>query len=157
MYKYFNECETIEDVKKAFKQWVKKLHPDCGGNAEEFCEMKNEYDKVFEEFKYTFRNHKGQTYTKQTTTENAEEYADIILAMMKMQGVKVELIGTWLWATGNTKLYKEELKALGFRYSSKKKAWSWHSGTYYRRSRIKTSMDDIRNYYGTDTLKQAYI
>ena len=154
-YKYFAECESIEDVKALFKKWAKKLHPDCGGSQEEFVEMKKEYDRAFEEMKYTFRNSAGQTYTKENTTENAEEYAEIIIQMMKMQGVKVELIGTWLWATGNTKVYKEELKALGFKYSAKKQAWSWHSSPYYHRSRYRMTMDDIRNRYGTATLKQA--
>lgn len=156
-YKYFGNCETIEDVKAEFKKWAKKLHPDCGGDEAEFVKMKAEYDEVFEALKYTFRNAQGATYTKETTDENAEAYAEVVLKMMKMEGVKVELIGTWLWATGATKAYKDELKALGFKWSAKKCAWSWHSSPYYRHSRRKTTMDDIRRTYGTETLKEKFV
>ncbi len=45
-YKYFKDCNTIEEVKKAFKPLAMKLHPDKGGKQEEFIAMKQEYDRI---------------------------------------------------------------------------------------------------------------
>lgn len=41
--KYFN---GNEDLKKQYRAWCKKLHPDHGGNAEEFKKMVEEYQEA---------------------------------------------------------------------------------------------------------------
>ena len=46
--KYFTNCKTAEELKKAYRTWAKKLHPDLGGNAEEFKVMQAEYEKLWE-------------------------------------------------------------------------------------------------------------
>ena len=48
---YFMGCETIEDVKARFKELAKRLHPDNGGNAEEFKKMMSEYTIAFNRYK----------------------------------------------------------------------------------------------------------
>ena len=44
---YFSKCKTKEDARKRFKILVKKMHPDNGGNAKQFIEMKEEYSKLW--------------------------------------------------------------------------------------------------------------
>ncbi len=45
--KYFvNFPYTAETLKAEFRELAKKLHPDTGGNAEEFKAMQNEYEQV---------------------------------------------------------------------------------------------------------------
>ena len=55
-----------------------------------------------------------------------EEFRQIIDLLMKLEGIEVELCGSWLWIGGNTKEHKDALKAAGCRWCSKKKLWSWH-------------------------------
>ena len=45
--KYFTECTTIEELKKAYGTACMKLHPDLNGNAteEEFKKMNAEYNE----------------------------------------------------------------------------------------------------------------
>ena len=38
----------------------------------------------------------------------------------KMENVSIEVIGAFLWVSGNTKPYKEELKALNMKWSNNK-------------------------------------
>jgi hypothetical protein len=44
---YFNHVSNKADLKKAFRDWSKKLHPDMqNGNSAEFIKMKNQYDNM---------------------------------------------------------------------------------------------------------------
>lgn len=54
----------------------------------------------------------------------------------------------WIWISGNSYAYKNELKRFGFRYAGKKKMWYWHSEKFQKKSYKALSMDEIRNYYG---------
>ena len=41
---YFSEHNTKEDTKRLYFMLCKSLHPDKGGNAEDFIELKRQYD-----------------------------------------------------------------------------------------------------------------
>ena len=44
--KYFSDCVDKEHTKHRYKTLVKALHPDNGGNPEEFKDMLNQYNKL---------------------------------------------------------------------------------------------------------------
>ena len=45
--KYFvNFPYTAESLKNEYREFCKKLHPDTGGNAQDFAEMMNEYEQT---------------------------------------------------------------------------------------------------------------
>ena len=133
MRNYFEGCSTNEEIKARFKQLAKELHPDCGGDAEAFKEMMNQFQQA-EKFGWnTFTNKEGKTYTKKAT-ETPQEFADIISKVVHMEGVKIEIIGSWVWLTGNTMQYKDAIKAAGFWWSRNKKAW-YHNGDKERTRR----------------------
>ena len=80
-----------------------------------------------------------------------EEFRQIIDLLMKLEGIDVELCGSWLWIGGNTKEHKDALKAAGCRWCSKKKLWSWHhpeEGQRYSK-RGNKDMSYIRTKYGS--------
>ena len=65
-----------------------------------------------------------------------------------------EQSGCWIWVTGNTYGAKDALKAAGFKWCNNKKAWSWHAGErYYKKSKRKLSMEELRNLYGSEEVK----
>lgn len=41
---YFADCEDKEHARSRYKSMAKEMHPDRGGNAAEFSEMKRQYD-----------------------------------------------------------------------------------------------------------------
>jgi curved DNA-binding protein CbpA len=43
---FFDNIKSKKDLKKSYRELSKKMHPDKGGNAEEFKKMQNEYDKL---------------------------------------------------------------------------------------------------------------
>ena len=69
-----------------------------------------------------------------------------------MDGIIIEVCGSWVWVTGNTREHKEELKALSFRWSSNKSAWYFHRDGYRKRSNKHMSLDDIRGFYGSERI-----
>lgn len=110
---------------------------------------------IHSQYSNTHKNKDGETYTKETT-ETPEQFKDIInqLFNLKMDGVSIEIVGTFIWLTGNTKPYKDDIKALEFRYSPKKYAWYKAPSDYKKRSRKNYDMDTIRGMYGSQKVKE---
>lgn len=148
--KYFSNCQSLEDVKTTFKTLAKQLHPDCGGNAELFKQMMTEYKTAFERWKNCDNTSHSQ---QKNAAETPEQYADIINQIIFFDGVQIEIIGSWIWLSGNTYQYKDQIKALGFFYSSSKKSWYYTGSTEksYRRGRY--SMNKLRERWGSQTIQ----
>ena len=142
--------ETIEELKALYRKLALKHHPDLGGDTETMKTVNSEYDSLFVEVKTFRRNSKGEVYEKETE-EAPEHFKDIIDALIKlnMEKVEVELIGCFLWLSGNTKPYKNEIKELGFKWSKNKSSWYLAPDDYRKRSRKDYSMNDIRSMYGS--------
>lgn len=135
---YFNNINTLEELKKAYRKLAIKLHPDRGGDSNEFIRMKDEYDKLFSRLN--------------TSKETNETYSNIIDALISYD-LDIEIIGTWIWIQGDTKPIKEKLKELKFRWSGKKQAWYWHDGEYKKRNRKNYSLDEIRSMHDSKKVK----
>ena len=155
--RFFNDCKCIEELKAEYKRLALKFHPDMPtGNLEIMQLVNAEYDRLFAILKDVHSKKDGTTYQATgdwTTSETPEQYRDIISALIKMKGIQIELCGSWLWMTGETMQYKEQLKELGCLWSANKKAW-YYTGSPIkdkRRSHYK-SMDEIRNAWGSQKI-----
>ena len=107
--------------------------------------------------RFTNNARQEYTYTYHETAERAtmQKLYDLITA--KMDGVTIEMIGTWIWVSGNTRRYKDLLgkNGLGLRFSGKRKMW-YFTTTRKRGGRYsRKSMDDLRNKYGARTFQVA--
>lgn len=152
--KWFNNPSTLEELKQQYKKLALKHHPDLGGNTTDMQEINNEYDKLFQTLKNTHKTVDGKTYTaSRETTETPEEFKNIINVLINIAGIKIELCGSWLWITGNTKEHKEILKSLHFRWSKSKCAWYYHTEDYKKSSKKTYSLNEIRDLYGSETIK----
>lgn len=146
--KYFTNCKTLEELKATYKKLALKNHPDVAGGSEETMKAINkEYDEVFPRLKNIHTNKDGEQYTKENN-ETPNEFKDIITAILRMEFVTVEVIGSFLWVSGNTKPYRDELKKLGFKWHQTKACWYKSPEGYRKYGKKSYSMDEIKEMYG---------
>ena len=137
---------TQEELKKMYRKLAMKHHPDSGGDTETMKKVNAEYEELFKRVGHVHMNAKGEKYEK-ATTETPEHFINIINILIRFEGVVTEIIGTFIWCSGNTKPYKETFKELGFRWSSNKTSWYLAPEGYKRRSGKNYSLQDIRDMY----------
>ncbi|MCL2619377.1 MAG: DnaJ domain-containing protein [Defluviitaleaceae bacterium] len=148
-YKYFTPTpQTAEETKKMYRKLAKQYHPDNGGDTQKMSEVNNEYHELWEKLKNVHVNAKGEQYERETN-ETPEEFINLINILMGLEGIVIEIIGCFVWVSGDTKPHREALKALKFRWHSKKLCWYLAPEDYKPRSRKDYDMDEIRHMYGT--------
>lgn len=148
--KWFNECTTLEEVKATYKKLAKQYHPDLGGDTLAMQEINKEY--AFASAKAA----KGANLSEEETENEiqySEEYRQAIEKIIHLEGITIELVGYWIWVTGNTYPVKATLKDAGFLFAPNKLAWYFRTGEYKVNKGGKKSLDEIRSKYGSEVLK----
>ena len=151
--KWFTNVHTVEELRKQYRQLMKKHHPDVGGSTEDAKQINAEYDRLYAVLsrQEAQKRPQGEREYKDTTEDKAAEDKAIRAVLDALAGIDadVEIIGAWVWVTRNSFPYKELLKSLNFRYASRKRAWYFHADEYHRRSKREVSLDEIREKYGS--------
>lgn len=119
---YFTQCKTLDELKAEYRRLAMKHHPDRGGDTATMQRINAEYETRFEELK---NEHNATRDEAHQTNEAPADFIRIIEALLKLDGVEVELCGCWLWIGGNTYQHKDALKAAGCRWSQNKQRWYW--------------------------------
>ena len=145
---FMPQPETLEELKSLYRKLAMLHHPDRGGSDEAMKAVNAEYDLLFPRLKNVHKNKDGEKYEKETT-ETVDSFKDLITELMKMDDVTIEVIGSFVWVTGNTVAYKERLKELRFLWHRKKVAWYLKPEDYKRQSHRDYSFDEIRTMYGS--------
>ena len=150
---YFKNANTLEELRKQYRDLLKIHHPDNGGNVSDMQEINAEYDRLFKMLKD--RHDSNTTDSDKTSYSNMKydftediKLREILNKIIGFQGITIEICGSWIWVF-NSYNYRKELKEMGFKYAVKKKAWHWHSEAFKKKSRKTLSMTDIRSYYGS--------
>ena len=157
MNRYFYQCKSVNDIKSLYRELAMANHPDRGGDTATMQDINREYHEALKSqhgIKFAGFD-KGKDYTywyKQDVEQDLIDKIDELLRF-KMEGVSIELIGTWIWIHGNTKSYKTEMKEAKCIWHSKRLMW------YFRKFQHKTrysdaSMDALRMVYGSATCEQ---
>ena len=139
--KEFQNIEGINEAKKIYKTLAKKLHPDMdGGNEEAFKILNAVYTDLIEHKIYFSNDFKIDI-----------ELEKVISLILHFENITIELVGSWVWVSGDTKEIKDKLKEFGFKWASKKRMWFY--GEMKGRNPNEKSMDEIKSKYGSETLK----
>ncbi len=135
---------TPELAKQAHRKACKKYHPDINPAGEEMMKLVNEAYSILQDFTGNVREQQ---------TEYGEQLNDALNAILNLSGLFIEICGAWIWVSGNTIAHKNILKASGFKWAHKKKAWYFRPEQYRSKGRGQSSMDDIREKYGSNRPK----
>jgi len=136
----FIGIEGINEAKKIYKILAKQLHPDMGGDTEMFKILNQVYNQILES---------GTNFLNDQ--EFDLEIEKIISQILHYENIIIEVIGSWIWLSGDTKPIKDKLKELKFKWASKKK--QWYFGEMKGRNPKQKSMEDIKAKYGSQTVK----
>jgi hypothetical protein len=144
--RYFQNVKNIEEAKGLFRKLSKELHPDLGGIAEAFVAMRKEFEQFIECFVA-----ERVANDKYAHDVNSFTFSNIIKKIIDWN-LKIEVIGYWVYAKDSFS-YKDQLKDLGFWFSSKHKAWIFSGGNRIAKRVTKMSMDTIKRVHGAVTLR----
>lgn len=151
--KYFKEIKNLEELRKAYKKLMVKNHPDNGGDVATCQEITAEYKKLFDIFKagQTPEEKKKNTYDFKAD----EALRNVIMNIVAFDGINIEVVGSWIWVDGNTYIYREQLKKLGFKWSKNRKKWHFSTEPAAGRYKKKMSFEDIQKKYGSEKVKTS--
>jgi curved DNA-binding protein CbpA len=163
MYKYFQDCTTQEEAKALYRELVKKHHPDAGGDTRTMQDINAEY-ALFQARGASADARRRQQDAHADNRKSAADFHDLdevegilrekIEAALNM-GLDVELIGLWVWVSGDTKTHKEELKAHGFKWAPKKDGQPWYFAGVPSFNRKPQDLETIRANYGSQRFTRA--
>lgn len=136
----FKGIEGLNEAKKIYKALAKKLHPDIGGTDEWFKILNDVYNNILENGIYFSNESKFDL-----------ELEKIISQILHFENITIEVIGSWIWVSGNTRTIKEKLKELNFKWANQKKMWYY--GEMKGKNTNPKSIKEIKAKYGVVEVK----
>lgn len=146
---YFKNYTTLDEAKAEYRRLAFKLHPDRGGDTATFQDLQNQ----FENFKP-----ESLKYKNEMEDHVPEDFMNLVNSLLNIEGITVEICGNWIWLSGDTKPVKDQIKSIEsvtYRrgWSKNKSQWYFSPKGYRKRSKKSLSIDEIRDLYGSHTVK----
>jgi hypothetical protein len=142
----FGEADAI---KRRYRDLVKEHHPDLGGDTATMQDINGQYET---RMRGLYGAREGSTPGQvDWWAEQEAAMMEVIASILRVSGrIEAEIIGVWIWVTGDTRAVKTELKGLGCRWSPQKEAWYWRSPHHaWRRRSSGKDLDGLRRTWGS--------
>jgi len=146
----FRNIMGIDRLKKVYRQYVFIWHPDKNNwdTTQIMQEINTLFDQNILRLTENFSDLKMKSHIKE-----AGIFKDLIEKLIKLDGLKIEICGWYIWVTGDTKQHKDKLKEAGLYFARKKVAWYYRPEWCKSNSRGQYSLDDIRAMHGSNVIK----
>ena len=151
MEKYFIGLTQVNEIKQRYKELAKQNHPDIGGDLEIMKVINSQFEEVISGVFQ--REGKSITEIAEELRINSQLFQALNEILM-LDGVIVEILGNWIWLSGDTRTHKEKIKSAGFMWSGTKKLWYWRDNVYKSYNRKAWSYDQIKASYGSRSFKK---
>lgn len=147
---FFSGVSNLDELRKAYYRLAMENHPDRGGDEETMKAINAEYERLS---KTLIANESDYSEGRRTfESQVSDAMREKIGQLITLHGLSIEVLGSWIWVTGNTYVNREKLNTFGFRFSRHKSAWYWHLGEYRKRNGNELSLEEIRNLYGREEI-----
>ncbi|MCF8245530.1 MAG: J domain-containing protein [Saprospiraceae bacterium] len=152
MKNHFSGCTSLDEAKALYRKLVMQLHPDVSGydSTEDFKAMQNQ----FEAFRPSAEQEKFKGEFEQW---RPDIFMAVIEQLSKLEGIAVEVCGSFIWIGGNTYPHRAAIKATETgdyfhpaAWHHKKQLWYFSPLGYRKRSGNELGMDEIRSKYGSE-------
>ncbi len=138
------------EIKQAYRRASAKYHPDRNPAGLEMMKLVNAAYQALSDYDYVTAARGGESVEAEDMGEELNAALNAIIEL----GLDIEICGSWIWVSGDTRPHREVLKAAGYRWAPKKLMWSFCGGERTS-SRGKYSMDDIRSKHGSVSVKTS--
>lgn len=138
---------TFADVKLAYRKACSHYHPDRNPAGLEMMKLINAAWSALSDYV------EGSVKDDSAESINLGEEMNAALNAIIHLGLTIEICGSWIWVSGDTREHKELLKASGYRWAPKKLMWHWRPAESKSWSRGKYTIDEIRLRHGSVNVK----
>jgi hypothetical protein len=147
---FFQNCATVEEIKSQYKKLARQYHPDLGGDTATMQALNNAYEAALKGCNgQKSKDSQGTEHTYKYNEVVEREIVDFIYAFNALNlPLQADLIGVWIWITGDTKPHKETLKSLKCRWHSKRGCWYFRPESYKGGWSSDGSLEELATKYG---------
>lgn len=157
---YFEGIQDIPSLRERYKKLVFRYHPDLNPEKDDsIMKLVNcEYERLLEIFRA--KDSHFQSFSEEKKADEARfdkelrEKLDTLFCFP--DEIVIEICGSWIWLSGETRKHKEVIKEKGFFFSGDKKKWYWKPSDYKRKNWKKWDIEKIRAVYGSEEYRKKY-
>lgn len=142
---------VFEDIKQAYRRACSKYHPDRNPAGLEMMKVVNAAWSSLSD--YVAGSVNVESEDDEDGLNNLGDDMNAALNAIITLGLTIEICGSWIWVSGDTRPHKEILKESGYRWAPKKAMWMWKPEGMKSFGRGKFTMDEIRSAHGSVNVK----
>lgn len=152
---YFDDINELDALRKERNKLALRYHSDVGGNDEVMKIINSEYEAKRD----SILNKSSMSAEEQSNEIKLDDaIRDAFDAIKSLPGIEIEVIGKWIWVSGNTYQVRKELKSAGLQFIEKyingyKKPY-WVFKGVKSAGRGELTLDEIKAKYGSQTMKK---
>ena len=160
--KHFSSATSLDELKLQYKKLAFKNHPDRGGKTEVMQEINSEYEQLLnriineaskDQYQDSSENGRGFWSSRSEHSEVEKKVKQAIDAIINLDGLDIEIIGVWVWVSGDTKQHKDKLKEAGFVWNRVQCKWVFIGKKSNGRGRM--TLDQMRDLHGSQKVKKT--
>ena len=141
---------TVDGIHRAYKAYALRWHPDRQGGDVEMMKLGNvARDMLIKHIEFLSREFDNFRAESETFDNIPDILQAVLSKIIRLEGLYIEICGTWIWVSGNTRPYKDFFKSQGFRWAPKKCQWYFTPSPRKRFRHREFTMEEIRERYAS--------
>lgn len=136
---------TLDMCKDAYRKACKKYHPGINPAGTEMMKALNLAWECLQKLDWN----RQVNNVENVDINYGDELNKFINTIITLEGIMIEVCGAWVWLSGNTKPYKDIIKAAGASWASKKSMWYFRPKEWKKSNHSEWEMEKIRAKFGS--------